>query len=54
MSPFVKCQSKLAFATKDEARAYVSAVKKRPGYRPGRLQAYRCDCCGMWHFGRRR
>jgi hypothetical protein len=42
------CRSKVAHATRKEARTAARAVERRHG---GRLEPYHCGFCDGWHVG---
>ncbi|MBI3752100.1 MAG: hypothetical protein HY263_10665 [Chloroflexi bacterium] len=41
------CSSKAAYGTRGEARS----LSRRGRHIGGRLAAYRCRWCGLWHLG---
>jgi len=43
-----KCKEKLAFKTKEEARAAIALTKWR--YQTGKLKVYKCKHCNLWHI----
>jgi len=44
------CHEKLAFATREQAEAVAAVNAFRYG---GKLRAYRCRYCGLWHLSSR-
>ena len=44
------CESKVAYATKDEATRAAAGLRK--SFFGGSWSAYRCEWCGRYHVGR--
>lgn len=46
-NPKLPCEDKMSFDTQKEAESAALAAEWQHG---GRLKAYRCKHCGLWHL----